>query len=136
MAARGIAWVVQTSDFEAFTEMAMFLADRGDGDIEDDELRVMVGSLASVAGEYGMAAPEAVALARATAQVYLERRESGDLETMTEAFHARCLHLAQGEEDLARLYRELVQVAASDGAMERGEQHILAHVRSLWRLDA
>lgn len=133
---RGFGDGVQTADFEAFTEMALFLADRGDGNIEDDELRVMVGSLASVAGEYGMDAERAVDLANATAQNYLASGRNNSLEGMTERFHARCLSLADSHDDLPRLYRELVQVAASDGEMETGEEQILHHVRALWRLDS
>lgn len=112
----------------------MFLADRGDDELEDDELRVLIGALGKVAGEHGLPRERAVELANEAAHAYAEHRGAG-LEAQAELFHGRCLTLAEVSEDLPRLYRELVQVAVSDGDMEPGEAQILQHVRALWHLD-
>lgn len=127
--------VVQEEEFTAFTDVALFLADRGDGHLEEDEVRVLIGAVASVGGEHGLAAKKAINLASEAAHGFVARRKELDLEALTRTFHEQCLMLRDRQADLPRLYRELVQVAASDGELELGEQDILRHVRNIWGLD-
>lgn len=122
-------------EFEAFTRMALFLADRGDGALEDAEIRTLLALAAGLGSDWGLRPKKAMQAAVSTADAYLQERIKGTA-ALQETFHACADHLQENVDPamLPRLYEDLVRVATSDGMIELGEKQILRDIRARWRL--
>lgn len=127
-------WPVVAAALESFTFLAMFLADRGDRDLEDDELRVLLHAVHRVGRELGMAPRQAEQVGLAASQAFLDQRETMDHKELAAAVLHRADSLAQEPDLLPQMYQELVQIAAADGQTESGEGTILGILRSRWGL--
>ncbi len=127
---------MREEDLEAFTQVALFLAEVDGGGPGDSELRVILGVVAKLGADHGMQSGAATRIAVAAAKAYVRQQPPPSLGQRTAAFEACVEHLQVNvdTEALPRLYRELVQVAASDGDMGAAERAILAELRLRWAL--